>query len=47
MPLITGITGHSRTYFLKQLIENCYEGPIRCVVRESSDTSVIDNVGYK
>ncbi len=43
MLLVTGITGHSGSYFLQELINNKYEGPIRCVVRETSDTSLIDN----
>lgn len=45
MLLITGITGHSGKYFLQELINNKYEGPIRCVVRETSDTSMLDNSG--
>jgi nucleoside-diphosphate-sugar epimerase len=45
MLLITGITGHSGKYFLQELIRNRYEGPIRCIVRETSDTSLIDNSG--
>lgn len=45
MLLVTGITGHSGRYFLEELIKNKYEGPIRCVVRETSDTSLIDNSG--
>lgn len=45
MLLVTGITGHSGSYFLRELIHNKYEGPIRCVVRETSDTSLIDNSG--
>jgi len=45
MLLVTGITGHTGRYFLKELIDNKYEGPIRCVVRESSDTSLLDNSG--
>jgi nucleoside-diphosphate-sugar epimerase len=45
MLLVTGITGHSGSYFLKELIDNNYEGSIRCVVRETSDTSLIDNCG--
>lgn len=42
---ITGITGHTGTWLLKRLIKENYEGPIRCVVRESSDTSLIDKSG--
>lgn len=45
MLLVTGITGHSGRYFLKELINNKYEGSIRCIVRETSDTSLIDNSG--
>lgn len=30
---------------MKELIDNNYEGSIRCVVRETSDTSLIDNCG--
>lgn len=45
MLLVTGITGHTGRYFLQELIENKYEGPIRCIVREISDTSLLDNSG--
>ena len=45
MLLVTGITGHSGKYFLEQLIINDYQNPIRCVVRENSDTSALDNCG--
>lgn len=45
MLLVTGITGHSGKYFLQELINNNYEGPIRCIVRENSDTSMIDYSG--
>jgi uncharacterized protein YbjT (DUF2867 family) len=45
MLLVTGITGHSGSYFLKELINNKYEAPIRYVVRETSDTSLLDNSG--
>lgn len=45
MLLVTGITGHSGRYFLQELIHNKYEGPIRCVVRETSDTSLLDDSG--
>jgi nucleoside-diphosphate-sugar epimerase len=43
MLLVTGITGHTGRYFLQELIKNKYEGPIRCIVRESSDTKLLDN----
>lgn len=42
MLLVTGITGHSGSYFLKELIVHKYEGPIRCIVRETSDTASLD-----
>jgi nucleoside-diphosphate-sugar epimerase len=47
MLLVTGITGHSGRYFLQELIKNKYEGTIRCIVRETSDTSMLDNSGLK
>lgn len=45
MLLVTGITGHTGRYFLQELIKNKYKGPIRCIVRENSDTSLIDSSG--
>lgn len=45
MLLVTGITGHTGRYFLQELINNKYEGTIRCIVRETSDTSLIDKSG--
>lgn len=45
MLLVTGITGHTGKYFLQELINNKYEGPIRCIVRKTSDTSMLDNSG--
>ena len=45
MLLVTGITGHTGRYFLKELIDHKYEGPIRCIVRETSDASMLDNSG--
>ena len=39
------MTGHSGRFFLQELIENEYKEPIRCIIRESSDTSAIDNSG--
>lgn len=45
MLLVTGITGHSGSYFLKELIKHKYTGKIRCIVRETSDTSLIDSSG--
>lgn len=45
MLLVTGITGHTGRYFLQELIDHKYEGPIRCIVRETSNTSMLDNSG--
>ncbi|WP_010175469.1 NmrA family NAD(P)-binding protein [Bacillus coahuilensis] len=45
MLLVTGITGHTGSYFLQELIDNKYNNPIRCIVRETSDTSLIDKSG--
>jgi nucleoside-diphosphate-sugar epimerase len=45
MLLVTGITGHTGRYFLQELINHKYEGPIRCIVRETSDTTMLDNSG--
>lgn len=47
MLLVTGITGHSGQYFLQQLIDNNYGGTIRCVVREGSNTTLLDNSGLQ
>lgn len=45
MLLVTGISGHSGRYFLQALIDNKYKGTIRCIVRKSSDTSLLDSSG--
>ena len=45
MLLVTGITGHTGRYFLQELIDHKYEGPIRCIVRKTSETSMLDNSG--
>lgn len=45
MLLVTGITGHTGRYFLQELINHKYEGPIRCIVRKTTDTSMLDNSG--
>lgn len=45
MLLVTGITGHTGRYFLQELISHEYEGSIRCIVRETSDTSLLDKSG--
>nr|WP_106783597.1 NmrA family NAD(P)-binding protein [Lysinibacillus timonensis] len=43
MLLVTGITGHSGKYFLQELINKKYKGKIRCIVRDNSDISLIDD----
>ena len=45
MIAVTGITGHSGKFFLKQLVDTNYPGALRCLVRESSDTSALDASG--
>ena len=45
MIAVTGITGHSGKFFLNQLVDNNYPGALRCLVRESSDTSALDASG--
>lgn len=45
MLLVTGITGHSGKYFLQELIDHKYEDKIRCIVRSSSDTSLLEKSG--
>lgn len=45
MLLVTGITGHTGRYFLQELIDQKYEGPICCIVRLTSDTSMLNNSG--
>lgn len=47
MLLVTGITGHCGRYFLQELVRNKYEDTIRCVVRKSSNTSLLDSSGLK
>jgi nucleoside-diphosphate-sugar epimerase len=43
--LVTGITGHTGGHFLNELIRHKYEGYIRCIVRNTSNTALIDNSG--
>ena len=45
MLLVTGITGHSGRFFLYELMKHNYVGSLRCIVRETSDTSELDNSG--
>ena len=39
---VTGITGHSGSFMLQQLIDNKFEGTLRCMVRETSTTKKLD-----
>ena len=45
MLLVTGITGHSGRYFLEELVKNDYKDKIRCIIRPTSDTTIIDKSG--
>lgn len=45
MLFVTGITGHTGKWFLKRLVEENYKGKIRCLVRENSNTDLIDKSG--
>lgn len=47
MLLVTGITGHTGKFFLQELINNNYQGPIRCIIRNTSNTSLLDNSGLE
>lgn len=44
---VTGITGHSGSFMLQQLIENKFDGTLRCLVRETSNTKAMDESGLK
>lgn len=44
---VTGITGHSGGFFLRELIEHGFDGTLRCLVRESSDTRALDASGLR
>lgn len=44
---VTGITGHTGKYFLEELKKRKYEGKIKCLVRESSDTKKLDESGLE
>lgn len=43
--LVSGITGHTGSYFLDELVKNRYDRKIRCIIREDSNTKKIDNSG--
>lgn len=42
---VTGITGHTGGYFLQELRKNGFDGTLRCLVRESSNTKALDDSG--
>lgn len=43
MLAVTGITGHSGRYFYQELVNFSYSEKIRCLVRDSSNTSFLQN----
>jgi len=43
MLLVTGITGHSGKFFLLELMKQQYKGTIRCIVKSTSNTSLLDH----
>ncbi|MEG6585033.1 NAD-dependent epimerase/dehydratase family protein [Dendrosporobacter sp. 1207_IL3150] len=45
MLFVTGITGHTGRWFLDRLIKENYQGKIRCLVRENSNTEMLDKSG--
>jgi nucleoside-diphosphate-sugar epimerase len=45
MLLITGATGHSGEWFIRMLMSEKYDKRIRCTVRETSNTSFLNNSG--
>ena len=44
---VTGITGHSGGFLLRQLIDHRFDGTLRVLVRESSNTRALDDSGLK
>ena len=44
---VTGITGHTGGYFLQELIRNDFDGKLRVLVRETSDTRALDESGLQ
>lgn len=47
MIAITGITGHTGGFLLRQLVDNGCTETLRCMVRENSDTSGLDGSGLR
>jgi len=44
---VTGITGHSGSFMLRQLIDNKFDGTLRALVRETSNTRLMDESGLQ
>ena len=44
---VTGITGHSGRFFLSELERHQFDGTVRCLVRESSKTDLLDQSPLK
>jgi nucleoside-diphosphate-sugar epimerase len=44
---VTGITGHSGGFFIKRMIKEQSTDELICVVRDTSDTSILDSSGLK
>ena len=44
---VTGITGHTGGYFLQELIRNGFDGTLRALVRESSNTRALAESGLR
>ena len=42
---VTGITGHSGSFMLQQLIDNKFDGTLRCLVRETSNRTKLESSG--
>lgn len=40
---VTGITGHTGQFFLKELENEKYDGNLRCLIREASNTELLDS----
>ena len=43
MIYVTGITGNSGSWFLERLVKENYKGRIKCLVRENSNTEILDS----
>ena len=39
---VTGITRHTGRFFLKELEEHKFNGKLRCLVRKTSNTELLD-----